>query len=132
MRGAAFAEHRAEGRIGGRRKKLDDIKRREIAEAVISGRKTAAQMARMFSVSPPTVSRIVAAHCPDIPGLSVERPGTPDIASGVIGYFISLHADCPRCSESNEGTCTSCGSLASDRGGGHFLAQLRLPAPSAG
>jgi DNA-binding CsgD family transcriptional regulator len=56
-----FAEHRAEGRIG-RRKKLDDIKRREIAEAVISGRKTAAQMARMFSVSPPTVSRIVAAH----------------------------------------------------------------------
>ena len=37
-------------------------KRREIAEAVISGRKTAAQMARMFGVSPPTVSRIVAAH----------------------------------------------------------------------
>jgi DNA-binding Lrp family transcriptional regulator len=46
----------------GRRKKLDEIKRREIAEAVVSGRKTAAQMARMFSVSPPTVSRIVAAH----------------------------------------------------------------------
>ena len=43
-------------------KKLDDTKRREIAEAVISGRKTAAQMARMFGVSPPTVSRIVAAH----------------------------------------------------------------------
>jgi DNA-binding Lrp family transcriptional regulator len=42
--------------------KLDDTKRREIAEAVISGRKTAAQMARMFGVSPPTVSRIVAAH----------------------------------------------------------------------
>jgi hypothetical protein len=55
-----FAEHRAEGRIG-RRKKLDDIKRREIAEAVISGQKTA-QMARMFRVSSPTVSRIVAAH----------------------------------------------------------------------
>ena len=46
----------------GARKKLDDTKRREIAEAVISGRKTAAQMARMFGVSPPTVSRIVAAH----------------------------------------------------------------------
>jgi DNA-binding CsgD family transcriptional regulator len=41
---------------------LDDTKRREIAEAVISGRKTAAQMARVFGVSPPTVSRIVAAH----------------------------------------------------------------------
>ena len=39
-----------------------DTKRREIAEAVISGRKTAAQMARMFGISPPTVSRIVAAH----------------------------------------------------------------------
>ena len=37
--------------------------RREIAEAVvISGRKTAAQMARMFGVPPPTVSRIVAAY----------------------------------------------------------------------
>ena len=34
--------------------------RREIDEAVI--RKIAAQMARMFGVSPPTVSRIVAAH----------------------------------------------------------------------
>ena len=59
---AGLAAARAEGRIGGRRKKLDDTKRREIAEAVISGRKTAAQMARMFAVSPPTVSRIVAAH----------------------------------------------------------------------
>jgi hypothetical protein len=28
----------------------------------MSGRKTAAQMARMFGVSPPIVSRIVAAH----------------------------------------------------------------------
>jgi DNA invertase Pin-like site-specific DNA recombinase len=59
---AGLAAARAEGRIGGRRKKLDDIKRREIAEAVVSGRKTAAQMARMFCVSPPTVSRIVATH----------------------------------------------------------------------
>jgi DNA invertase Pin-like site-specific DNA recombinase len=69
---AGLAAARAEGRIGGRRK-LDDTKRREIARtrslnratalrAVISGRKTAAQMARMFGVSPPTVSRIVAAH----------------------------------------------------------------------
>jgi hypothetical protein len=49
---------RAEGRIGGRRDKLDGTKRCVIAEAVISGRKTAAQMARMFGVSPPTVSRM--------------------------------------------------------------------------
>ena len=59
---AGLAAARAEGRIGGRRRKLDDTKRREIAEAVISGRKTAAQMGRMFGVSTPTVSRIVAAH----------------------------------------------------------------------
>jgi DNA invertase Pin-like site-specific DNA recombinase len=59
---AGLAAARAEGRIGGRRKKLDETKRREIAEAIVSGRKTAAQMARMFGVSPPTVSRIVPAH----------------------------------------------------------------------
>jgi DNA invertase Pin-like site-specific DNA recombinase len=59
---AGLAAARVEGRIGGRRNKLDDTKRREIAEAVILGRKTAGQMARMFGVSPPTVSRIVAAH----------------------------------------------------------------------
>jgi DNA invertase Pin-like site-specific DNA recombinase len=59
---AGLAAARAEGRIGGRRKKLDNAKRREIAEAVVSGRKTAAQMARIFGVSPPTVSRIVATY----------------------------------------------------------------------
>jgi DNA invertase Pin-like site-specific DNA recombinase len=59
---AGLTAARAEGRIGGRHKKLYDAKRREIAEAVISGRKTAAQMARIFGVPPPTVSRIIAAH----------------------------------------------------------------------
>ena len=56
---AGLAAARAEGRIGGRRKKLDPAKRREIA---ISGRKTGAEMARLYNVSAPTVSRIVAAH----------------------------------------------------------------------
>jgi DNA invertase Pin-like site-specific DNA recombinase len=59
---AGLAAARAEGRIGGRRKKLDQAKRREIAESVISGRKTGAEMARLYNVSQPTVSRIVAAH----------------------------------------------------------------------
>lgn len=59
---AGLAAARAEGRIGGRRKKLDDAKRREIAESVVSGRKSAADMARLYGVSQPTVSRIVAAH----------------------------------------------------------------------
>jgi DNA invertase Pin-like site-specific DNA recombinase len=59
---AGLAAARAEGRIGGRRKKLDDTKRREIAESVVSDRKSAADMARLYGVSQPTVSRIVAAH----------------------------------------------------------------------
>jgi DNA invertase Pin-like site-specific DNA recombinase len=59
---AGLAAARAEGRIGGRRKKLDETKRREIAESVVSGRKSAADIARLYGVSQPTVSRIVAMH----------------------------------------------------------------------
>jgi transposase-like protein len=51
-----------EGRVGGRRKKLDAAKRREIAESVITGRKSGAEMARLYNISQPTVSRIVAQH----------------------------------------------------------------------
>lgn len=57
-----LAASRAEGRVGGRRKKLGAAKRREIAESIITGRKSGAQMARLYGVSQPTVSRIVAAH----------------------------------------------------------------------
>lgn len=57
---AGLAQARAEGRIGGRRRKLDPKQRAEILESVLSGRKSAAEMARMFGVSQPTVSRIVA------------------------------------------------------------------------
>ena len=59
---AGLAAARAEGRVGGRRKKLDAAKRREIAESVMTGRKTGAEMARLYGVSQPTVSRIVAQH----------------------------------------------------------------------
>jgi DNA invertase Pin-like site-specific DNA recombinase len=59
---AGLAAARAEGRVGGRRKKLDAAKRREIAESVISGRKTGAEMARLYGVSQATASRIVAEH----------------------------------------------------------------------
>jgi DNA invertase Pin-like site-specific DNA recombinase len=59
---AGLAAARAEGRIGGRRKKLDAMKRREIADSVISGRETGAEMARLYNISGPTVSRIVAVH----------------------------------------------------------------------
>jgi DNA invertase Pin-like site-specific DNA recombinase len=57
---AGLAVARAEGRIGGRKKTLDERKRIEIAESVLSGRKSGADMARLYSVSQPTVSRIVA------------------------------------------------------------------------
>jgi DNA invertase Pin-like site-specific DNA recombinase len=59
---AGLAAARAEGRVGGRRKKLNDVKRWEIAESVITGRKSAADMARLYNISQPTVSRIVAQH----------------------------------------------------------------------
>jgi len=59
---AGIAAARTEGRVGGRRKKLDATKRREIAESVITGRKSGAEMARLYNISQPTVSRIVAQH----------------------------------------------------------------------
>lgn len=59
---ARLAVARAGGRMGGRRMKLNVAKRREIAESIISGRKSGAEMARLYSVSQTTVSRIVAAH----------------------------------------------------------------------
>lgn len=48
---AGLAAAQAEGRIGGSRKKLDNTERREIAESVVSGRKSAADMARLYRVS---------------------------------------------------------------------------------
>jgi DNA invertase Pin-like site-specific DNA recombinase len=59
---AGLALARAEGRVGGRRRKLTERQRGEIAESVLSGRKSAAEMARLYSISQPTVSRIVAEH----------------------------------------------------------------------
>ena len=58
---AGLAAARAEGRVGGRRPKLTAAQRADVVENVTSGRKTAAQMARLYSVSEPTISRIVAA-----------------------------------------------------------------------
>lgn len=60
--GAGLADARAAGRIGGRRRKLDAKQRREIAESILSGDRTGAEMARQHGISQPTVSRIVAEH----------------------------------------------------------------------
>ncbi|QYE33389.1 recombinase family protein (plasmid) [Polymorphobacter sp. PAMC 29334] len=59
---AGLAQARAEGRIGGRRRILAEKQRAEIADSVMSGRKSAAEMARLYGVSQPTVSRIIAAR----------------------------------------------------------------------
>ena len=57
---AGLRQARAEGRVGGRRRKLDARQRAEIVESVVSGRRTAADMARLYGVSQATVSRVVA------------------------------------------------------------------------
>ncbi|MFT8246853.1 recombinase family protein [Roseomonas sp. BN140053] len=59
---AGLAAARAEGRIGGRRPKLTAVQQADIADSVLTGRRTAAQMARLHGVSEPTVSRLLAAH----------------------------------------------------------------------
>ena len=57
---AGLAAAKEDGRVGGRPRSLNDKQRREIADAVLSGRKSAADMARLFGVSPATISRVVA------------------------------------------------------------------------
>lgn len=71
---SGLAQARAEGRIGGRRKKLDPKKRREIAESVLSGRKSGAEMARLYDISEPTVSRIVAEHRQKMETFHADQP----------------------------------------------------------
>jgi hypothetical protein len=71
---AGLAQARAEGRIGGRRRKLDPKKRREIAERVLSGRKSGAEMARLYDVSEPTVSRIVAEYRQNLETDNASQP----------------------------------------------------------
>ena len=58
---AGLAEALAAGRIGGRRAKLTPRQRTDVVENVLSGRKSAAEMARLYKVSEATISRTVAA-----------------------------------------------------------------------
>ena len=50
---------RKKGRVGGRRPKLSPEQQKEILRLVTSGEKTAADAARLFKVSPSTVSRLL-------------------------------------------------------------------------
>lgn len=57
---AGLARARAEGRVGGTRMKLTPTQRADVVDNVASGWKSAAPMARLYKVSEPTISRIVA------------------------------------------------------------------------
>ena len=56
---AGLKAARKEGRIGGRPPKLKPQQRQEIIKLVTKGKKTAAEAARLFSVHPATVSRLL-------------------------------------------------------------------------
>ena len=55
-----LAQARKEGRVGGRRLKLNPTQRPDVIENIRSGRKNAAQMARLYGVSEATISRVRA------------------------------------------------------------------------
>lgn len=56
---AGLREARAKGRTPGRKPRLTAAQEKEIVDAVTSGRKAAAEMARLFNIHPSTVSRLI-------------------------------------------------------------------------
>ena len=63
---AGLKEAKADGRTGGRRKKLKPQQEKEIAVMVLQDNRPGAQVARLFDVHPATVGRIVARLAPDV------------------------------------------------------------------
>ena len=57
---AGLATARAKGRRGGRKPSLDEDQKADIADNVLSGRKTGADMARLYKISQATITRTVA------------------------------------------------------------------------
>jgi DNA invertase Pin-like site-specific DNA recombinase len=57
---AGLHEARKQGRVPGRKPRLTESQRREMVEAVTSGRKSAAEVARLFKVHRSTVSRLIS------------------------------------------------------------------------
>ena len=57
---AGLQAAREQGRVGGRPPKLTQEQRQDIVDNVVSGRKTGADMARLYRISEATVSRITA------------------------------------------------------------------------
>jgi DNA invertase Pin-like site-specific DNA recombinase len=56
---AGLISARKQGRIGGRRPKLSPQQRAEIIDMVSTGKKNAADVARLFNVHPATISRLL-------------------------------------------------------------------------
>ncbi len=57
---AGLREARIHGRVPGRKPKITAEQRKEIVDAVSSGRKTAAEMARLFKIHRGTISRFIS------------------------------------------------------------------------
>jgi DNA invertase Pin-like site-specific DNA recombinase len=57
---AGLESARARGRKGGRKPSLNEDQKADIADNVISGRKSGADMARLYKVSQATITRTVA------------------------------------------------------------------------
>jgi DNA invertase Pin-like site-specific DNA recombinase len=67
---AGLAAARTQGRLGGRRPKLKPDQVAEVRKMVLSGRKSAADAARLFGVHPSTISRVLA----DTAAVSPAKP----------------------------------------------------------
>ena len=57
---AGLQSARARGRKGGRKPSLNKDQKADVADNVMSGRKSGADMARLYKVSPATITRTVA------------------------------------------------------------------------
>ena len=62
---SGLSSARERGRVGGRRPKLSPDQKRDIAEAVLAGETSGAEMARRHGVSEATISRVVSAYRPE-------------------------------------------------------------------
>jgi len=86
---AGSEPERTQGRKAGRKPKLTRQQRASIVEEVLSGRETAAKMARRHKVSEATVSRVMSAHrakgdVPEGSRLPIENIGQGHKIAGVL------------------------------------------------
>lgn len=59
---AGLKEARKQGRVGGRKPKITPAQSQEIIESITIGRKTEAEMARLFDVDRSTICRLMGRH----------------------------------------------------------------------